>query len=120
MADPSPSPATTPPGTTPAVANNDVVTLQGLATVLGASIIALGIAQAVKIFRPSVSDQTCRQIALVAGLVLVPVATFVLNQGLDGGHFLLALVVGLQAGLAAAKTREFAVFGVQHIVQRFQ
>jgi hypothetical protein len=115
MADPSASPQSS-TGTTPTPGSTDVVTLQGLATVLGASIIALAIAQGVKIMWPSMSDPALRRIALVSGLVLVPVATYVLNGGLDGGHLLLALVVGLQAGLAAAKSRDFIAFGLNHVV----
>lgn len=102
--------------TTPANGSDTPITVESLATVFGASVGAIVIVQAIKVFRTDLSDVRARQIALIAGLVIVVLATYFVNSGLDAPHLLLSVIVGLQAGLAASKSADIFKAGLNHLV----
>lgn len=93
------------------------ITWQALATVAGASVVAGLFVQFVKLFYSNMSAQFTRALAAIFGLIAV-VGTAVLAGPVTVQGVVLAVIVGIQAGLAAAKTFELADNGLNHTVTR--
>ena len=96
----------------------DNITWESLATVAGAGIAAGLIVQFIKVFfRQKISDSGYRMIAAVAGLAVVLLVTLVGTAELSVQLIILAVFVGLQAGLSASQTYETIRYGVDHKVE---
>jgi hypothetical protein len=86
-----------------------------LMTVAGAAAAALIVAQfAKKLFR--LSPGSTRTISMLTGLIIVVVATVQSNGVTSILSIILAVVVGMQAGLAASATFDTVDSGLNHSV----
>ena len=90
------------------------ITWESLATVAGAGVGAGLVTQFVKIFvRDKLSDAGYRMIAAAAGLVIVLAASLIAAE-ITVQLILLAVLVGLQAGLSASQAYEGIRHGFDH------
>lgn len=92
------------------------ITWQALATVAGASVVAGMFVQFTKLFYPLTARQA-RGLAAILGLVTV-VGVALLSGPVTTQTVVLAVVVGIQAGLAASKSYEMIDKGFGHTVER--
>lgn len=85
---------------------------------VGAVATVVLVLQVMKVFFPTLGGQTLRQMAIVAGAVLVPLATFI--GGVTDPEVLAGAVLeGIVAGLAAPKAYETGRHGFSHeVVER--
>lgn len=89
------------------------ITLESLATIVGAVPATALILQFVKVFwKPS--NATLRQLAAGIAALLVVAATWIINDEHSIEIMVAAVFAGLTAGLAASQTYEVAVDGLNH------
>jgi len=92
------------------------ITWQALMTVVGGSAAAIPVVQFVSLF-VSLTSRAKRSVAAATGLFVVVGAT-VLSGSADPVTVVLAVLVGMQAGLAASKSQELVSEGLSHSVTR--
>ena len=91
----------------------DPITWQALATVAGASLAAAITVQFVRVFWTSITAKAARMLSATVGLATVVTVT-VASGPVDPQTVGLAVIVGLQAGLAASKLYEIGTEGLNH------
>jgi hypothetical protein len=87
------------------------ITIESLASVAGATVVAGIVVQFVGIFA-ALSAAGKRMLSAVTGVVSLVGATVLLAPAVDAGLVILALINGMIAGFAASKLYEVATAGI--------
>lgn len=90
------------------------ITVESLATVVGAVPATAMVLQFVKIFWKGGSNATMRQLSAAIAAILVVVATFVINDEVTWELGIAGLFAGITAGLAASQSYEVVKDGIDH------
>ena len=98
----------------------EAITIESLSTVVGVTLVIIAILQGVKVALPDLATQWIRRVALLLGISLMVLATWV--SGSEGAAreltalYLIAGVNGIVAGLAAGAGFDTLKYGVSRSV----